>query len=69
VDEGSDEQLNKAPAMNGNESTGKRIDAPFLVLSPPHGLDYIKFYRRGHVKNVKGGASGSCLDPCPPIQA
>jgi hypothetical protein len=36
VDNGSDEQLNKAPAMNGNESTGKRTDAPFLVLSPPH---------------------------------
>jgi hypothetical protein len=28
VDKGSDEQLNKAPAMNGHESTGKRMDAP-----------------------------------------
>jgi hypothetical protein len=35
VDNGSDEQLNKAPAMNGNESTGKRMDAPFLRTSPP----------------------------------
>jgi hypothetical protein len=32
VDKGSDEQLNKAPAMNGNESTGKRMDVPPLAL-------------------------------------
>jgi hypothetical protein len=28
VDKGGDEQLNKALAMNGNESTGKRMEAP-----------------------------------------
>jgi hypothetical protein len=68
VDNGSDEQLNKAPAMNGNESTGKRTDAPFLVLSPPHDLNYIKFYRTGHVKNVKGRADHSliCADQSKP---
>jgi hypothetical protein len=32
VDNGSDEQLNKAPAINGNESTGKRMDSPFFGL-------------------------------------
>jgi hypothetical protein len=58
VDNGSDEQLNKAPAMNGNESTGKRIDAPLLWVYR-HDLNHIKFYRRRHVKNVKGRASGS----------
>jgi hypothetical protein len=31
VDKGSDEQLNKAPAMNGNESTGKRMDVPLAI--------------------------------------
>jgi hypothetical protein len=37
VDEGSDEQLNKAPAMNGNESAGKRMDAPpcTSIYGPP----------------------------------
>jgi hypothetical protein len=59
VDEGSDEQLNKAPAMNGNESVGKRMAAPPLHLDlwPPNHPNYIKFYSRTHVKNVKGGAS------------
>jgi hypothetical protein len=32
VDKGSDEQLNRVPAMNGNESTGKRMDIPPLAL-------------------------------------
>jgi hypothetical protein len=40
--------------MNASESTGKRIDIPLhLGLSPPHDLNYIKFYRGGHVKSVK----------------
>jgi len=54
VDEGSDEQLNKAPAMNGNESIGERIDAPpSWFYRPRNDLNYIKFYRGGHVKSVK----------------
>lgn len=28
MDAGSDEQLNKAPAMNGHRSTGTRMDVP-----------------------------------------
>jgi hypothetical protein len=51
VDEGSDEQLNKAPAMNGNESIGKRIDAPSSwFYRARNDLNYIKFYRRGTLK-------------------
>jgi hypothetical protein len=48
VDKGSDEQLNKAPAMNGNESTGKRMDMPplHLGLTPLSILNYLKFYLR-----------------------
>jgi hypothetical protein len=48
VDEGSDEQLNKAPAMTGDESTGKRICAPPLALgfNAPLTLNYIKFIVR-----------------------
>jgi hypothetical protein len=60
VDEGSDEQLNKAPAMNGHESTGKRMDVPPLALGFNAPLDpkLHQILSPTHVKNVKGGASG-----------
>jgi hypothetical protein len=32
VDKGGDEQLNKALAMNGNESAGKRMEAPLALV-------------------------------------
>jgi hypothetical protein len=40
VDEGSDEQLNKALAMNGNDSTDKRMDLPLAIgfIAPSRSL-------------------------------
>jgi hypothetical protein len=47
VDKGSDEQPNKALAMSGNESTGKRMDVPLAIgfIAPSRSLNYIIFYR------------------------
>ncbi len=49
---------------NGDEQRRKHRQAHgfaplHLGLSPLIDLNYIKFYRRGHVKNAKGRASGS----------
>jgi hypothetical protein len=64
VDKGGDEQLNKALAMNGNESTGKRMKAPPSIwIIAPDDPNYIKFYSRTHVKNVKGGAPPANSNP------
>jgi hypothetical protein len=65
VDKGSDEQLNKAPAMNGNESTGKRMDCPPLALGFNAPLDpkLHQILSSDARKNVKGGASGLLRSP------